>query len=225
MYDTCRKSILFDKNERKQREIIAAKNTQTYLSGITEPPHLLDKLESLIGHVRLLIISEASGEVVVRHNINHDGIQAPEDIPNTRFETEVSTFDRKNRYRIAIDHGSDETNNQINETDWNDYIKAIIDVYIERFESVLFHQKYGNIMSIRSIEKKRKKPEEHYEYGEFLNSLISSQLPPGTHESREEYIDNLRKAIDISRLITLSHNGNRYIKKVDLAQAIDHILG
>ena len=220
-----RKSMMYDNNERRQREIMTAKNTQTYLSGITDPDKILAKLESLIGSVRLIITSENSGEVVVRHNINQSDIQTTEYIPISRYRTEVNIFDRKNWYVIAIDHGSNETNNQINESDWNDYIKPIIDIYIEQLESALFHQKYENIVSIRSIEKQRKKPQEHYEYGAFLESLIASQLVPWTHESREKYIDNLRKAIDISRLITLSHSGNRYIKKVDLAQAIDHILG
>jgi hypothetical protein len=40
--------MMFDKNERRQKQIEAAKDTQTYLKGITDPEKILAKLESLI---------------------------------------------------------------------------------------------------------------------------------------------------------------------------------
>jgi hypothetical protein len=72
-----------------------------------------------------------------------------------RYITEVSIFNRIKQYQIGIDYGSTETNNQIREIDWNDYIKPIIDIYIEKMESLFSQRQHDNLRAIQQREANR----------------------------------------------------------------------
>lgn len=50
--------------------------------------------------------------------------------------------------------------------------------------------------------------------------------PTISHESAcdPEYIDNLLRALDICKIVTLQHSGNKHIQIEDIPQQIDHII-
>ncbi len=217
--------MMHDRNERRQREIMAAKNTQVYLSGITEPQHILDKLESRIGKVRLLITSEDSGEAIIEHNTLTG-------TPNNIRRTRVIVFKGGKNYSVAIDHGGNESANQINETDWKEYIKPIIDIYIEKMESLFCRDQHSNLESIQQKEAKEgvRILSLNKNYDIFLSRVIESIDPQLNTDAN--YIQDCIRAIDICRLITLQHSQSitkkaPHIPQLDNAnilQEIDTIL-
>lgn len=202
----------------RNQEIEAAKNTETYLSGMTHPQEILDKLERLIGPVRLLITSEDSREVLVQHNISQSDMQTPENLPISRYRTEASIFNRKKKYTIAIDHGDNATSNQIKATDWNDYIKAIIDIYIERMEGLSSQRQHSNLKKIQQQEVKEgmRILSLNRDYSIFLSRVIRSIDPELSADGG--YIQDCVRAIDICRVITLRHSRSLAKNAPDIPQ-------
>lgn len=202
----------------RNQEIEAAKNTKTYLSGMTHPQEILDKLERLIGPVRLIITSQDSGEVLIRHNIDQGDIGIAKNMPITLYTIEVSIFNRKKKYTIAIDHGNNETSNQIKPTDWNDYIKTIIDIYIERMEELSSQRQHSNLKKIQQQEVKEgmRILSLDRDYSIFLSRVIRSIDPELIAD--ESYIQDCIRAIDICRVITLRHSRSLAKNAPDIPQ-------
>jgi hypothetical protein len=83
-----KRSLLYEYEQRQKREIQAIKNIQSYPHGAINTDKVLEKLEKLIGPVRLLITSEDSREVLIQHNTLTG-------TPNNIYQTQVAIFNRE----------------------------------------------------------------------------------------------------------------------------------
>ena len=225
------RDIVLEMNVWNTERIQQTADLKEILNTKSAAEEILDKLETAFGLIRLLIISDDSGEIVSKHRIDTsdlDGLRHPS-LPNIRHTT-IRPFDKTRTYSVIIDLGSVEPANQIADHHWENFIQKIINIYIEKKEIEFCINQHTIIDEISSIEKQMEAVDivssQWNDYRIFIESVIWLMDPTISHKyvNDPEYIDNLLRALDICQNLTLQHSGNKYFQTQNLPRQIDHIL-
>jgi SAM-dependent MidA family methyltransferase len=88
--------------------------------------------------MRLLIISNETGEDIATHNIDRAQRELLKECPYSPHTLETSIFDRVRGYSLFIDYGSLEPENQIKNPDWN-IVLSYIEKHVQDKEYAFFH--------------------------------------------------------------------------------------
>lgn len=76
-----------------------------YLGSNHPSDEIIEKLEGMFGMIRLLIISENSGETVINHRFEKSEMEVLKKNPiNARYTT-VDIFDKPRKYTVMVDRG------------------------------------------------------------------------------------------------------------------------
>ena len=224
-------NIQLESNTWIQKRLQHTADLKEILNTKNAAEEILDRLETAFGLIRLLIISDDSGEIVTNHRIDTsdlDGLRNSS-LPTIRHTT-IRPFDRTRTYSVIIDLGSVEPANQIADHHWENFIQKIINIYIEKKEIDFCINQHAIIDEIKSIEKEMEAVDTitsgWNDYRGFIESVKWAMDPTISHESAcdPEYIDNLLRALDICKIVTLQHSGNKHIQIEDIPQQIDHII-
>ena len=190
------------------------------------PSEILASFEAVFGPVRLVIISDDSREAIIRHN-------ASTGTPNTIYKTQITIFNRKKNYTVAIDQGDDGLNNQIVAMHWNNYIKALVDIYVEKMEDSFFREQHNNLEQIHQKEAQEgaRILSMNTDYSAFLSRALATIEP--WLDIDTSYIPDCMQALRICKILTVRHSQSRSENKKnilkqdipDIPQELDCILG
>jgi hypothetical protein len=219
-----------EKESEKRRKLLIeeAKDTENYLSGITDYSNIIRALEGTFWPLRLLIISGDSGEPLTIHRMDTEDIEhIRRSSQGFEYTLEVTIFDKLRKYRILIDRGSAEPLNQFTSDD----IKLIISpallryIKLKEYAFTSFTSDYRTIT--RTAEREMQILAEPQRYDDFLASVIRdiphTSIPIEALED-PAYMRECLQAIDISRMLTLRRTSEAEEDRASTIEAIDRIL-
>lgn len=180
--------IQLESNTWIQKRLQHTAHLKESLNNKSTSEKILDTFEAAFGLIRLLIISDDSGEIITQHRIDASEIDTLRDPSKTVLRyTIVRPFDRTRTYCVLIDLGSMESANQIAEHHWKNIIQKIIDIYIERKEIEFCMNQHKIIDAIKFIEEKVEKMKiitsGQNNYRGFIEIVMRVMDPNISHES------------------------------------------
>jgi hypothetical protein len=183
------------------QRIRLASDTKNSIKKTDTPQDILDKLEMVVGPVRLLIIAGESGEIISHHNIERSEAEHLQDGSHGICTIWAGVFDRQRSYQYLIDRGSREGTSQFTDAERTKIIEPIVQIYIERLERTYFSVHADHGAYIREHEEGIDANKKIRDYSAFIERVLSDELITGDTESGEYYA----QAIDIARLVMSQH--------------------
>ncbi|MDD5377414.1 MAG: histidine phosphatase family protein [Candidatus Gracilibacteria bacterium] len=211
----------------KERELKEMQYIRTYLSTVRLSDEILEKLKNMFGTIRLLIISENSGEAIIKHGFGESEVGALRKNPTDARYTTVDIFDKPRKYMVMMDCG--ELLDGFEEYHPDSIVNVMIDEFIKRREGELFRHAIGNGNEIEAIEKCMGGLSEGNDYSVFMGDVIERYMDSmeffESGEEKDGYIDTFLKALDICRSITFHYGKSEMPRFANVSREIDRILG
>ncbi len=194
---------------RKNLLLNEAKKTDIYLEGVRDHNDIIRKIESVFWPVRLLILSEESGEPITIHRMDARKIKSiRKSARKYEYTLKVDILGQSRKYRVIIDYGSSEDRNRPEEDHIKDIINPILVRHIEQKEDAVisYARDYRDIT--QKVEKTMRLVETPDDYSRFVEMVLSdtgNNSISAEVRDNPEYARECQQALELSRMLTLSH--------------------
>ena len=209
-----------ESNKKIAQRMYQAMDNKSHIATKDTPQDILNKLEAVLGPVRLVIIAGESGEICMHHRIGRAGAQCLLENSHGIYTTRVEVFHEKKTYQIIIDRGSREPTSMFDDAQIKKVIKPMLRAYIQKMEHLSFVTHADHSACIRLHEEKQNIGEPR-EYSAFIERALSdSTVTSGELDSAEDYI----RSIDIARLMLSSSRSKTPPTTAEFYEQMDSIL-
>ncbi len=215
-------SIRHESDKRISSQTVQASDTKRYIRAIDTPQDILDKLEMILGPVRLVIIAAENEEICTHHNIGRSEAERLQEDSHGIRKIRAEVWHKERRDHYLIDRGSREDTSQFSKEQIDKIIEPILGIYIERLEYAFFSAHADHSACIRHHEEGEHTDIER-DYTAFIGRVLSDKSLTGSRDGVGDIADYTR-AIDIARLV-MSHYRSKIPHTADeLFAQIDTIL-
>ncbi len=124
--------------KRRTLLLSEAKKTDIYLKWVKDYNDIIRKIEAIFWSVRLLIVSEESGEPITIHRMDARKIKSiRKSARKYEYTLKVDILGQSRKYRVIIDYGSSEDRNRPEEDHIKNIINPILVRHIEQKKKIL----------------------------------------------------------------------------------------
>lgn len=214
-------SIKVASDEKIAQRMDQVKNNKIYIAPKDTPKNILDKLEAVLGPVRLVIIAAESGEICMHHRIGRAEAECLHENSHGIYTTRVDVFHKGKMYQYIIDRGSREPTPVFDDAQTKKVIEPMIKTYIERMEQLYFVTHADHSACIRQHEEKQNRGEPQ-DYSAFIERVLSGTTIGASNEELDT-AEQYARSIDIARLMISSSHSKHPPTTSEFYEQIDRI--
>ncbi len=220
--DLMRFRITTGSDKKIDQRMDQAMDNKSHISPKDTPKTILDKLEAVLGPVRLVIIAAESGDICMHHRIDRAEAKCLQENSHGIYTTRVEVFHKGKMYQILIDRGSREPTSMFNDDQREKIIEPMLKSYIERMEHISFVTHADHSACIRQHEEKQNIGEPR-DYSAFIERVLSDTTIKA-NEAELDTSEDYARSIDIARLMMSSSHGKTPPATSELYEQMDSIL-
>ena len=215
-------SIKKESDQKIAQRMDQVMNNKNYIAPKDTPKTILDKLEAVLGPVRLVIFAAESGEICMHHRIGRAEAEYLHENSHGIYTIRVEVFHKGKMYQYIIDRGSRDPTGLFDDAQIQKVIEPMLKAYIERMEQLYFVTHGDHSACIRQHEEKQNIGEPR-DYSVFIGRVLSD----ATIKANEIELDTTgqyARSIDIARLMMSSSHGKHPPTTAEFYEQMDTIL-